>query len=96
MPNNAVVGIDTVVPSIKRINEALNHMNEGCKKLNVKLEEAYNATNLDSVGATHTAFEDVGKSMADLAENMQKVLESAVKYVEEVVAIDEVDNRLYD
>lgn len=95
MANVASIDMQEALTRIKRINESVVKINEGCKKLCVTLEESSAKTNLKSVEAIHTAFAEVGRNVSIMEENMNNVLYATEKYVEEVAAIDEEDNSIY-
>ena len=96
MANTAQIDMQEALQRIKRINESMVKINEGCKKLLVTLEESSEKTNLKSVDAIKAAFEEVGRIVKVMEETMQNVVYATEKYVEEVSGIDEEDSSIYD
>lgn len=96
MGYNASIDPEEAVARVKRINESVVSMNEGCKKILETLSEASEATNLKSVDAIHKSFAEVSKNMDTLKENMENVVSATEKYAAEVTDIDDEDMSIYD
>lgn len=92
----AVIDREEALKSVKRINESVIAVNDGCKKIQEVLADATNQTNLKSVRVIQVSFEEVSRNMAQLQENMSNVVIATEKYAAEVDEIDEVDDRIFD
>lgn len=96
MAQHATIDMEAALCSVKRINESIIKIDDGCKKLCAQLDEATKSTNLKSVESIQTSFDQVSKNMSALQSNMADVVLATEKYVQEVAAIDEEDNTIYE
>lgn len=96
MAQNAAIDTGAALSSIKRINESVIKIDDGCKKLCLQLSEASKTTNLKSVETIQASFDEVSRNMSALQSNMADVVIATTKYAQEVDAIDDIDSKIFE